>query len=178
MIPPALLLLLGFAAGAGALLAAYTLFMRGMRIFAEVAAGLGAGLIYGAFFYASYAPEIAWPHNTLLVCELMLTALVFCIAYRFEMRILALLGVGAGLLVPAVLGMPEERVLWLFSYVLILNLGALGLSLGKKLARVTRGQFSSYAYYLFALLRLFTIPHIRPNPFSISAYFIWYMHRR
>ncbi|MCH7534686.1 MAG: DUF2339 domain-containing protein [Bacteroidetes bacterium] len=166
---------LGMFLGVSGLFAGHTLFKKGKEFVSDLTAGIGIGVMYATFGYAGFSEHIAWSTNTLMICLTALTALVTIIGYKYNRRVLALVGFFGGLLTPLVIRATFEQDLMLFLYVLILNCAALFLSAVKDWKELKVVSFVSTVVIYSSYYFLFE-PESWGRPFFYaSALFVVYM---
>ncbi len=127
-IPPLARVAVGLALGVTGMFIGYNMFKKHLSLTAQIIAGLGVGMTYATFGYASFSSEIAWSVHTLFLSLTTVTVAVSLIAAREDMRILMFISTLGGLLTPIVIQAQESQVWLLFSFVLLLNIGALYIS--------------------------------------------------
>jgi uncharacterized membrane protein len=125
-IGPAGRVILGVLAGCAALAAAEVFLRRGQRIFSQALAGVGIAILYLAF-YASYGFYNLLAQSLAFALMAGVTALAGVLASRQKALPLAVMGLIGGLITPLLLSSGEDRPWFLFSYVLVLDVGALAL---------------------------------------------------
>lgn len=116
--------ILGVLAGGAILLAADLLWRRAQRTFANGLTGLGIGILYLSF-YAAFGFYRLVPAEASFVLMAVTAAAAGALAIRYNASAIALLGLLAGFATPLLLDAGEDRPWVLFSYVLLLDLGAL-----------------------------------------------------
>lgn len=126
-IGPAERVMLGVLASFGCLAAADVLWRRGHRVFAQGATATGIGILYLSF-YAAFGFYHLIPQSIVLVLMAMSTAMAAALAMRYGALAIATLGLIGGFLTPIVLSTGEDHPWFLFSYLLLLDLGALALA--------------------------------------------------
>jgi uncharacterized membrane protein len=132
-IGPAGRVALGVAAGLAALGIADRIWRGGQKTYAQGISGLGIAILYLSFyaafgFYHLLEPAFAF------VLMTTATALAAAIALRYDAPAIAALGLLGGYATPLLLSTGEDRPWVLFSYMLVLNLGALAAARFRKWA--------------------------------------------
>src|SRR6185503_14920482 len=123
-IGPAGRVALGVLAGLAALAAADRTWRGGQKTYAQGIAGLGIAILYLSF-YASFGFYHLLESGFAFILMVVTTAMAGALALRYDAPAIAALGLLGGYATPLLLSTGEDRPWTLFSYVLILNLGAL-----------------------------------------------------
>ncbi len=118
---------LGVLAGFLTLGLADWLWHRGQRIFAQGITAAGVGILYLAL-YAAFGLYHLVPQIFAFVCMCSVTLGTVALALRYESKAIAAIGLLGGFLTPLMLSTGEDHPWFLFSYILLLDLGALVLS--------------------------------------------------
>lgn len=166
-IPPLARVLLVFLAGGG-LIAAGDFFRRGRaRIFGLYLCGGGiATLYFGAF--ASSELYAIWPRGVSFFMMIAITLLAGILAFRFDARWLAAIGLTGGFLTPLVLSSGRASQATLMTYIAVLNAGVLALAVLKPWGLLNRLSFL-FTWFLFAGW------HARfyhSNDFALTLFFV------
>jgi uncharacterized membrane protein len=119
--------ILGVIAGLAAIGVADVLWNKGQRIFAQGVTATGLGILYLST-YAAFGYYHLVPQELAFVFMVATTALATALALRYESVAIAVLGLIGGYLTPILLSTGQDRPWFLFSYVLLLNAGALVLA--------------------------------------------------
>ena len=133
-IGPAGRVLLSLAAGVVALGIADLLWRKGQQIFAQGLTAVGLGILYLAA-YASFGFYHLVSQSVAFFFLSALTLLAIALALRYASAAMAVLGLLGGYLTPLLLSNGENRPWFLFSYLLVLDCGALFLARTRILAR-------------------------------------------
>jgi predicted membrane protein DUF2339 len=126
-IGPAGRVILGVIAGLVTLGVADMLWRKGQRIFAQGGTAVGFGILYLAV-YAAFEYYQLIPQSLAFTFMVATTALAVALALRYASVAMAVLGLAGGYLTPILLSTGEDRPWFLFSYLLLLNIGALVLA--------------------------------------------------
>jgi len=126
-IGPAGRVILGVIAGLVTLGVADMLWRKGQRIFAQGGTAVGFGILYLAV-YAAFEYYQLIPQSLAFTFMVATTALAVALALRYASVAMAVLGLAGGYLTQILLSTGEDRPWFLFSYLLLLNLGALVLA--------------------------------------------------
>jgi uncharacterized membrane protein len=126
-IGPAGRVILGVIAGFVAIACADLIWRRGQRIFAQGVTAVGVGILYLAA-YAAFQYYQLVPQALAFLFMAATTALAVALALRYASVAMAVLGLLGGYLTPLLLSTGEDHPWFLFSYVLVLNIGALVLA--------------------------------------------------
>src|ERR1700682_769363 len=103
------------------------LWHRGQRIFAQGITATGVGILYLAL-YASFGLYHLVPQSFAFVCMCSVTLGTVALALRYESVAIAALGLLGGYLTPLMLSTGEDHPWFLFSYILLLDVGAIVLA--------------------------------------------------
>ena len=141
-IGPAGRVLLGVLAGLGTLAAADFTWRRGQQVYAQGICGLGISILYLSFyssfgFYHIVEPTAAF----LLMC--VTTAMAGALALRYNSSAIAALGMLGGYATPILLSTGENRPWAFFSYLLVLNVGALAVARFRNWRRIETLAFAA-----------------------------------
>ena len=123
-IGPAGRVALGVLAGLAALAAADRTWRGGQKTYAQGIAGLGLAILYLSFYASFGFYHLVEPAFAFLLMA-MTTAMAVVFALRYDAPAIAALGLLGGYATPLLLSTGEDRPWILFTYVLLLNLGAL-----------------------------------------------------
>src|SRR5262245_27795454 len=123
-IGPAGRVALGIIAGLAALAVADHLWRGGQKTYAQGISGLGVAVLYLSF-YASFGFYHILDSGFAFVLMALTTAMGGVFAIRYDAQAIAALGLLGGYATPVLLSTGEDRPWALFSYALMLNLGAL-----------------------------------------------------
>jgi len=118
---------LGVLAGLAALAAADYLWRKGQRIFAQGVTGAGVAIVYLSVFAAFSFYQLI-PQSFAFVFMFVATLSTAALALRYASVAIAALGLFGGYLTPILLSTGEDHPWFLFSYVLLLDVGALALA--------------------------------------------------
>ncbi len=128
LIPEWLRVALGFGAGVGLLVGAVRARSRDLEIFAQGLLGAGLGTLYVSV-YASYNFYHLVPLPVAFGGMILVTALGFLMALRFESLPAALIAWFGGFITPLLFHTTTPNIFGLFTYLLLLNIGLLALVL-------------------------------------------------
>lgn len=118
---------LGILAGLAILFAADRLWHRGQKIFAQGVTGTGVCILYLAI-YAAFGFYHLVPQAFAFIFMVMVTLMAAALALRYDAIAIAALGMFGGYLTPILLSTGEDHPWFFFTYVLLLDLGALALA--------------------------------------------------
>jgi len=117
---------LGILAGLACVGIGDRIWRAGHKIYAQAIFGLGIAILYLSF-YASFAFYHLLPQSVPFVLMTLTTALSGALALGYDAPAIAVLGLAGGYLTPVLLSTGEDHPVILFSYVFILDLGAMAL---------------------------------------------------
>lgn len=123
-IGPGMRVALGVSTGMAALSLGEWMSIRGQKIFARGMTGLGLGLLYLSF-YASYGFYDLLPLAGAFLLMTATTAAAGALAFHYNSRVVAVLGLIGGFITPALLSTNQDRSSTITAYTLLLSLGAL-----------------------------------------------------
>jgi len=173
--PTELRVLSGFALGTTLLFAGYTYYRKDSLITCQFLAGTGMSIIYATFSYVAFSDNLSWPYNITFISVLCLTALTTFLSYRYNLRGLIFISILGGLLSPLFMKAEPHHDLLLFAYVLILNVGALYVSISKKWTEL-RAMTFAITVLIYATYFIYFDPISWGRPFFYAAsLFITYM---
>ena len=134
-------IVLGILAGLACIGAGDSIWRRGQQTYAQAISGLGIAILYLSF-YASFAFYHLLPQSVPFALMTLTTALSGALALRYDAPAIAALGLIGGYLTPVLLSTGEDRPVIFFSYIFLLDLGALAL--------VRARQWLKFEYLAFA----------------------------
>lgn len=174
-LPPSARAAVGLVSGATVGFVGFRLYKTGRQTLAEIVAGLSTGIFFLTIAYASFSEHIMWSPNILLISMIALGSLIMAIGYRFQMRILVLISVLAGLLTPLIIRATPDQVTGLFLYVLVLNVVSLLLSVIKQWDELRIVSFFTTAL-IFITYYFYFDPESWGRPFFyVTSLFVVYM---
>lgn len=118
---------LGIVAAVAALFFGDLMWKRGQKIFGQGITGLGLALLYLSF-WAAFGMYHLLPQAAAFALMVLTTAASVVFAMRYESQTIAVLGMVAAYWTPGAVSSGDPRPWVLFSYVFLLNLGALALA--------------------------------------------------
>jgi uncharacterized membrane protein len=124
-------IVLGILAGLACIGAGDSIWRRGQQTYAQAISGLGIAILYLSL-YASFAFYHLLPQSIPFALMTLTTALSGALALRYEAPAIATLGLIGGYLTPVLLSTGEDRPVIFFSYIFLLDLGALALARARK----------------------------------------------
>src|SRR4029077_8735058 len=119
-------IVLGILAGLVCLGIGGRIWRRGQQTYAQAISGLGIAVLYLSF-YASFAFYHLLPQSIPFALMTLTTALSAALALRYEAPAIAALGLIGGYLTPVLLSTGEDQPIVFFSYIFLLDVGALPL---------------------------------------------------
>jgi uncharacterized membrane protein len=118
---------LGILAGLLTLFAGDLLWNRGQKIFAQGVTGTGVCILYLAI-YAAFGFYHLVPQTFAFLLMVVVTLMAAALALRYDAVAIAALGMFGGYLTPILLSSGVDHPWFLFTYILLLDLGALALA--------------------------------------------------
>ena len=114
---------IGVLAGLATLVAGDVLWRRGQKVLAQGVCGLGVSVLYLSF-YASFGFYHLLPQAAAFVLMVMVTAMAGALALRYGAMAIAALGMFGGYSTPLLLSTHQDAPWTFFSYLLLINVGA------------------------------------------------------
>ncbi|MGI8769884.1 MAG: DUF2339 domain-containing protein [Acidobacteriaceae bacterium] len=166
-IGPAGRIVIGVAAGS-ALIAWSERFRRhGYPPFSYSLKALGSGILYLSL-WAAFAVYALVPSAVALIAMVLVTAFNGFMAWRQNVELLALYAIAGGLATPLLLSTGRNEELFLFSYLLIMNVAAVALLTIRQWTRLLLLSFlGTVAYFVDWYLRFYA-----PSAFAVTAVFV------
>jgi uncharacterized membrane protein len=118
---------LGVLAGLATLAAGDILWRRNQKVFAQGVCGLGVSILYLSF-YASFAFYHLLPQTAAFVLMMMVTAMAGALALRYDSMAIAALGMLGGYATPLLLSTGQDAPWTFFSYILVIDVGAVAIA--------------------------------------------------
>jgi uncharacterized membrane protein len=125
-IGPAGRVILGVLSGFGTLAVADMLWRRGHVVYAQGVSGMGIAILYLSF-YASFGFYQLVPHALAFLLMVSCTGMACALALRYGASAIAFLGLLGGYAVPVLLSTDADRPWIFFTYILLLDAGAVAL---------------------------------------------------
>jgi uncharacterized membrane protein len=165
----------GFIMGVTLLFGGYSYYRKEQLTTSQLLSGTGMSLIYATFTYVAFSSSISWPYNITFISVLSLTGLTTYLSYRYNLRALIFISIMGGLMSPIFMKAQAHHDLLLFAYVLILNIGALYVSISKGWTELRAMTFCVTVFIYFTYFIYFD-PMTWGRPFFYaSSLFITYM---
>jgi len=159
-------IVLGILAGLACIGAGDYIWRRGQQTYAQAISGLGIAILYLSF-YASFAFYHLLPQTVPFALMTITTALSGALALRYDAPAIAALGLTGGYLTPVLLSTGEDRPAIFFSYIFLLDLGALALMRAR--------QWLKFEYLAFAatlvLYAAWIGTHFTPEKQAVASVF-------
>ena len=130
--PPEVRVFTGIGIGISLLYAGYAVFAEKENLLGEILAGVGVSVLYATFTFVSFSDTLHWPFNVVFISVLAITGIVSVVCFIFEMRVLLFVSLLGGLISPLLIKASPEHDLMLFSYMLIINIASIYISVSKK----------------------------------------------
>ena len=173
--PTELRVLSGFATGITLLFVGYNYYRKGSINTCQILAGAGMSAIYATFSYVAFSDDITWPYNITFIAVLALTAFTTYMSYRYNLRGLIFISIMGGLLSPIFMKAEPHHDMLLFAYVLILNIGALYVSITKRWTEL-RAMTFGITIIIYASYFIYFDPYSWGRPlFYAATLFVSYM---
>jgi uncharacterized membrane protein len=131
---------IGLIAGIGVILWSERFRAKGYRVFSFSLKAVGIGVLYLSLWGAFQVYHLI-PSSAAFLAMALVTAAAATIALRQDAEIIAAFAIAGGFATPLLLSTGENRELALFSYVTVLDLGALVLTAFKPWRRLLIGSF-------------------------------------
>ncbi|MBK3519182.1 DUF2339 domain-containing protein [Carboxylicivirga marina] len=173
--PTELRVLSGFGLGITLLFAGYNLYRKGSINTCQMLAGTGMSIVYATLSYLAFGAELNWPYNITFISVLSITGLTTFLSYRYNLRGLIFISIMGGLLSPIFMKAQSHHDMLLFAYVLILNVGALYVSISKRWTELRAMTFGiTVLIYATYFVYFDPINWVRPFIYAASL-FVTYM---
>ena len=159
-------IILGILAGLACVATGDRIWHRGHRTYAQAISGLGIAVLYLSF-YASFAFYHLLPQSAPFALMTLTTALAGALALRYEAPAIAVLGLIGGYLTPVLLSTGEDHPVIFFSYIFLLDLGALALARVRKWLALQFLAFVATVFLYTAWMR----EHFAPEKQIVASVF-------
>jgi uncharacterized membrane protein len=159
---------LGLLAGCAALGAADLLFRKAQKTFAQGIGGAGLAILYLAA-YAAFGFYHLVPQAVAFAFLVSTTALAFALSLRYESAAIAALGLFGGYLTPLLLSTGEDHPWFLLSYVLLLDVAAMGLRRRKAWRVLEILAFAATTIIYFAWFEQHEVDHQKTAVATLGA---------
>jgi uncharacterized membrane protein len=166
--PAELRVLSGFTIGLTLLFAGFSYYRKNQLNTCQLLAGTGMSVIYATFSYVAFSTSLNWPYNITFISVLSLTALTTFMSYRYDLRGLIFISIMGGLLSPLFMKAEPHHDWLLFAYVLILNVGALYVSISKRWIEL-RAMAFAITVLIYATYFVYFDPLTWGRPFFYAA---------
>ncbi len=157
-IGPAARVALGIAAGLATLAGGNLLSKRNQRIFAQGVTGTGISILYLSI-YAAFGFYHLIPQALAFALLAAVTLVAAALSLRYDSAAIAALGAFGGYLTPLMLSTGADRPWFLFTYVLLLDVGALALTRARSWRLLERLAFAATMLLYWAWLAGRLQPH-------------------
>ncbi len=173
-LPPAARAATGIALGISGLFSGFYFFTKKKILSAQSIAGLGSGIIYATIAYASFSTEISWSPNILGITTILMSTVICTFAYKFNLRVLALMGIIGGLLTPLIIKANPDQDFILFIYLFIINVSALYISALKSWSELRAVTFiSTLIIYITYYFHFDPVYWTKPFMYVSILYFVY-----
>ncbi|HEX6805481.1 MAG TPA: DUF2339 domain-containing protein [Terriglobales bacterium] len=170
-IGPAGRVAIGLIAGIAVVLWSERFRSRGYRVFSYSLKAVGIGTLYLSL-WASFQVYHLMPSEVVFACMLIVTGATCAMALTQDAEILAVFAIAGGFATPALLSTGVNRELALFSYVLLLDLGILGLVILKPWRRLLWFGFAgTLALYIAWYSEFYERSQITPTLIFATLFF-------
>jgi len=164
-------IILGILAGLACVGAADRIWHSGHRTYAQAISGLGIAVLYLSF-YASFAFYHLLPQSVPFALMTLTTVLSGALALRYDAPAIGALGLIGGYLTPVLLSTGEDHPVILFSYVFLLDLGALALARARKWRAF---EFLAFAATVF-LYSAWMTEHFTPEKQTVASVYALFFY--
>ena len=169
LISPAMRILLGYAAGAGLIITAIKL-KKKYENFSAVLMGGGLAVVY-FITYISYGFYHQLPQLVSFLLMVAITTATVLIALWYNQKIIAILGQVGAYAIPFLLSDGSGKVLILFSYISIINIGLLILSFKKDWKVLYRIAFF-LTWLIYSVWLIFKEPELKQASIGLNFLFV------
>jgi uncharacterized membrane protein len=147
-IGPSARVVIGLFAGIAVVLWSERFRKRGYSIFSYSLKAVGIGVLYLSL-WASFQVYHLLPSNMVFAAMIIVTASTCALAVAQDAEVLAIFAIAGGFATPALLSTGENHELVLFSYLSLLDLGLLALTIAKPWRRISiLGFLGTLIYYI------------------------------
>jgi uncharacterized membrane protein len=166
-IGPAVRILIGLASAAAMVAWSERFRRHGFAAFSYTLKALGTGIGYLSLWAAASVYHLLPPAAGFLAMT-ALTALNAVLAWRQDSELLAFYALAGGLATPALLSTGRQQEAFLFSYLLMLDAGALLPLISRPWKRLAAGAFAGTVLYYV----LWNIAYYDPSAFTLTMIFV------
>jgi uncharacterized membrane protein len=166
-IGPAVRILIGLASAAAMVAWSERFRRHGFAAFSYTLKALGTGIGYLSLWAAASVYHLLPPAAGFLAMT-ALTALNAVLAWRQDSELLAFYALAGGLATPALLSTGRQQEAFLFSYLLMLDAGALLPLISRPWKRLAAGAFAGTVLYCV----LWNIAYYDPSAFTLTMIFV------
>lgn len=170
-IGPAGRVIIGLIAGIGVVIWSEYFRRRGYEIFSYSLKAVGIGVLYLSL-WASFQVYYLLPSSVVFVFMVVVTAIMCGMAMAQESELLAIFAIAGGFATPVLLSTGDNRELVLFSYLTVLDLAILALTLTKSWKRIcVLGFISTLLLYISWYNEFYTQAQLAPTLIFASVFF-------
>jgi len=170
-IGPAGRVVIGLIAGIGVVIWSEYFRRRGYEIFAYSLKAVGIGVLYLSL-WAAFQVYHLLPSSVVFVFMVIVTAIMCAMAIAQESELLAIFALAGGFATPVLLSTDENRELVLFSYLTVLDLAILVLTLTRSWRRIcVLGFVSTVLLYISWYNEFYTQPQVAPTLIFATVFF-------
>ena len=170
-IGPAGRIVIGLLAGIAVVLWSERFRKRGYNIFSYSLKALGVGVLYLSL-WASFQVYHLLPSAVVFASMVIVTALTGVIAFAEDAEIIAAFAIAGGFATPVLLSTGENREIILFSYLVLLDLAILTLTIVKAWRRIPLlGFIGTLILYVSWYAEFYNRPQLAPTVIFASLFF-------
>lgn len=171
-IGPAGRIAIGLVAGIAVVIWSESFRSRGYQIFAYSLKAVGIGTLYLSL-WAAFQVYHLMPAGIVFACMVVVTAATCAIALSQNAEILAVFAITGGFSTPVLLSTGQNREIALFSYLALLDLGIVALTVVKPWRRLPfLGFAGTLALYIAWYAEFYTRPQFEPTLIFATIYFL------
>lgn len=124
------MVLIGSIASLALFILSVILYRQDIKLFSQILAGIGCGGLYATFAYANF--DNFWSDWVTLVLIFITTILICTLSFKFNLKVLTFLGLGAALFAPLLVRASNFHIGVLFIYIFIIDMAILLISYLKR----------------------------------------------
>jgi uncharacterized membrane protein len=171
-IGPAARVLIGIVAGVSLLAWSERFRKREYATFAYSLKAIATGILYLSL-WAAYALFHLVPATVAFIAMVLVTAVNGFMAWTQNSELLGLYALVGGYITPLLLSNGENHQLALFTYVLVLNLATLALTMSRPWSRLLAAAFAGTVFYVVAWgMTFYSDAQFASTAFFLAAYFL------
>ncbi len=147
-------------------------FHKKYRIYGQTLTGGGIGVLYLSLFASFSLYHLVGQYSAFFLM-ILVTVMSGILAVRYDALALAMAGIVGGFLTPFLVSTGQNNLVGLFTYIIILNVGILAISIFKQWRELNfAGLVGTFLVFIAWALRFYTPAQLWQTEFFITAFFI------